>query len=84
MIRIYLRDWYYNTGMIGFLNVLSEGKMNISEIINQFKGKFVVQENYLEFDPTILEGFYEKYKKHHPNARMKMNPALEGQMYPPS
>ncbi|HRU66614.1 MAG TPA: type I-B CRISPR-associated protein Cas8b1/Cst1 [Spirochaetota bacterium] len=63
MIRIYLRDWYYNTGMIGFLNVLSEGKMNISEIINQFKGKFVVQENYLEFDPTILEGFYEKYKK---------------------
>lgn len=61
--KIYLRDWYYNSGIIGFLNVLSDGIKNIEEIKNKFNGKIDVKDNYLEFDVGILNQFYENYKK---------------------
>jgi len=61
--RAYLKDWYYNAGIIGFLNVLSEGMKNINEITNKYDGRIIIEENYIEFEHIILDGFYEKYKK---------------------
>ncbi len=61
--KVYLRDWYYNAGIVGFLNVLSEGKMNIEEIKQDFSDNLTIEDNYLEFDSNILSNFYEKYKK---------------------
>lgn len=63
MIKIYLKDWYYNAGIIGFIYVLSEGKRQIDDIKNMFNQGLKIGENFLEFDPNILNGFYEKYIK---------------------
>lgn len=61
--KVYLRDWYYNAGIIGFLNVLSEGMKNIVDIEDKFNGKIIIKDNCLEFDHGIFDGFYQKYKK---------------------
>lgn len=60
--KVYLRDWYYNAGIIGFLNVLSKGQINIEDIRNQFNDKIKIGENFIEFDTEILNGFYENYE----------------------
>lgn len=61
--KVYLRDWYNNAGIIGFLNVLSEGERNIETIINNHQGKISINDNYIAFDLTVLNDFYDKYKK---------------------
>lgn len=63
MITVYLRDWYFNAGIIGFLNVLSEGKRKIDEINDTFENKLNISESFIEFDSKILDGFYDKYKR---------------------
>jgi CRISPR-associated protein Cst1 len=63
MYKVYLRDWYFNSGIVGFLNVLSERTKNIDEIKSKLNGKIKIEDNYLEFDSEVLQGFYENYKK---------------------
>lgn len=58
MQRVYLRDWYYNAGIAGFLIVLLDGKSPDS-IPNLTLG-----ENYIEFGENLLAGFEDKFKKH--------------------
>ncbi len=58
---VYLRDWYYNAGIIGFLNVLSEGERNISNVTSKFD--IMLHDNYIEFDSDVLSEFLGKYKK---------------------
>ncbi|MFN8673045.1 MAG: type I-B CRISPR-associated protein Cas8b1/Cst1 [Candidatus Sericytochromatia bacterium] len=53
--RVYLGDWLFNAGIVGFLNIISEGK-NIDEIKD-----ITIGENYIEFDRKILTGFSQKY-----------------------
>lgn len=61
--KIYLKDWYYNSGIIGFLRVLSENERNIDKIKEKFNGSINIGANYLEFESGLLESFFEKYKK---------------------
>ncbi|MDH7554677.1 MAG: type I-B CRISPR-associated protein Cas8b1/Cst1 [Spirochaetota bacterium] len=60
---VYLRDWYYNAGIIGFLNVLSEGEKNIQTIQKNFLNIITINDNYIDFESAILNDFFEKYKK---------------------
>lgn len=53
--KIYLRDWYFNAGIIGFLTVVSDGSG---------LDKISFGENFIEFDNDIFEGFEEKFIKH--------------------
>lgn len=53
--RVYLSDWLFNAGIIGFLNIISN-KKDIDEIEN-----ITIAENYIEFDRAILKGFSQKY-----------------------
>ncbi len=62
-VKVYLRDWYFNAGIIGFLYVLSDGNINIEKIKKQFKEDLVVGDNFLIFDSNILNGFFDKYIK---------------------
>ena len=56
--RLYLRDWYFNAGIIGFLTIAANGK-GIDSIPS-----LTVGENYIEFDNDIFDGFEEKFLKH--------------------
>ncbi|KYO67322.1 type I-B CRISPR-associated protein Cas8b1/Cst1 [Thermovenabulum gondwanense] len=57
MERVYLSDWAYNAGIIGFLEIILDGedidKQNIIKI----------GDNYIEFDRSSLSGFSEKFFK---------------------
>lgn len=63
MLRVYTKDWYYNAGIVGFLYVLGDGEVNIDRIESFYQGSLIIAENYLEFDSSILDVFFEKYKK---------------------
>jgi len=56
--KIYLRDWYFNAGIIGFLTIAADGK----EIYSL--PSLAVGENYIEFDNDIFDGFEEKFTKY--------------------
>lgn len=45
-----MEDWLLNSGLVGFYNILKESKDEIT-----------LAENYLEFNPIVLENFEEKY-----------------------
>lgn len=49
--KIYLRDWYFNAGIIGFLTIAADGK-GLDGISSLAVGK-----NYIEFDNDIFDGF---------------------------
>lgn len=51
-IKIYLREWFYNAGIIGFLKIIQEA--NRKEEVN-------IEENYIEFDTELLEEFDQYY-----------------------
>jgi CRISPR-associated protein Cst1 len=63
MLRVYTKDWYYNAGIVGFLYVLGDGEVNIEKIVSSYQNSMIISENYLEFDSSILDVFFEKYKK---------------------
>lgn len=49
-IKLYLEDWLYNAGVVGFYNILENAGDEI-----------ILKEDYLEFKPNVLENFEEKY-----------------------
>lgn len=49
-IRLYMEDWLYNSGLVGFYNIL---KGSGDEVI--------IYGNYLEFNPEVLKEFEKKY-----------------------
>jgi len=55
MERIYLGDWLYNAGIIGFLRIMLEDQDLDSQNI------ITIGENYIEFDRNVLKGFSQKY-----------------------
>ncbi|HCC69464.1 MAG TPA: type I-B CRISPR-associated protein Cas8b1/Cst1 [Nitrospiraceae bacterium] len=56
--KIYMRDWYFNAGITGFLTVAADGR-GLASIPS-----LAVSENYIEFDNDIFDGFEEKFIKH--------------------
>lgn len=49
-IRLYMEDWLYNSGLVGFYNILNEAGDEV-----------IVNESYLEFNPEHIINFEEKY-----------------------
>ena len=49
-VRLYLDDWLFNSGLVGFYNILKKSEDAIT-----------VGENYLEFNIEALNNFDEKY-----------------------
>ncbi|MEK7433016.1 MAG: type I-B CRISPR-associated protein Cas8b1/Cst1 [Cyanobacteriota bacterium] len=53
--KVYLGDWLFNAGILGFLNIIREEK-DLETLEN-----ITISENYIEFDRKILEDFSQKY-----------------------
>ena len=51
---IYLNDWFYNSGIVGFLRILEYNQDNFAEI----------HENYICFETNRLKNFYKYYFKY--------------------
>ncbi len=51
-LRVYRGDWFFNLGMVGFLNIVKKADM---------KEKIFIMEDYIEFDSSFLENFHEYY-----------------------
>lgn len=49
-IRLYMEDWLYNSGLVGFYNILTHSRDEI-----------IVKDNYIEFGIENLIDFEEKY-----------------------
>lgn len=51
---IYLNDWFYNSGIVGFLRILDYNNDNFAEI----------KDNYITFETKKLEKFHKYYFKY--------------------
>ena len=51
---IYLNDWFYNSGIVGFLRILDYNQDNFAEI----------HENYICFETSKLKNFHKYYFKY--------------------
>ena len=49
-IKLYMEDWLYNSGLVGFYNILEHAGDDI-----------VIRQNYIEFESNILIEFEKKY-----------------------
>lgn len=49
-IRLYMEDWLYNSGLVGFYNILKHAGDEV-----------IIKENYLEFESAHLKDFEKKY-----------------------
>ena len=55
--KVYLGDWLFNAGVIGFLKIIS-GDTDIEK-----QNEITIGENYIEFERESLKGFSEKFFK---------------------
>ncbi|ERM91451.1 CRISPR-associated protein Cst1 [Caldanaerobacter subterraneus subsp. yonseiensis KB-1] len=55
--RVYLGDWAYNAGIVGFIEIMLDGEDITSQNI------ITVGPNYIEFDRNSLQGFSDKFFK---------------------
>ena len=53
-IKVYLNDWFYNAGIVGFLRIL---EANDDEFA-------IKRNNYIEFDTESLRKFHKYYFKY--------------------
>lgn len=51
-LRVYKGDWFFNMGIVGFLNILHESEV---------KKQVIIKEDYIEFDSLLLENFHNYY-----------------------
>ena len=66
MERVYLSDWLYNAGIVGFLRVLGGREINGEKLLDKYGreiGGVRIGENYVEFDRKILKGYTDKFLK---------------------
>ena len=56
--RVYMRDWYFNAGIVGFLRVISNEAM--PDALEKVEG-LELGGNYIEFDDIVLEDFEKKF-----------------------
>lgn len=53
-IKIYLKDWFYNCGIIGFIRILEHNEDNFT----------CMKQNYIEFESDKLQNFDKYYFKY--------------------
>lgn len=52
--KVYLREWFFNSGIVGFLRILEHNHDNFAQ----------KRENYIEFDLNKLSNFHKYYFKY--------------------
>ena len=50
-IKVYLNDWFYNAGIVGFLRILEDNEDEFA----------IRKNNYIEFDTESLRNFHKYY-----------------------
>ncbi|MFZ5948365.1 MAG: type I-B CRISPR-associated protein Cas8b1/Cst1 [Stygiobacter sp.] len=55
LLRLYLGDWLYNAGLLGFLKIILHGNSLEEQKLVRIK------ENYIEFTRDVFEGFTDKF-----------------------
>lgn len=51
-LRVYKNDWFFNMGIVGFLNILNKAEV---------KNQVAISEDYIEFNSCLLENFHHYY-----------------------
>ncbi|HBH0291844.1 TPA: type I-B CRISPR-associated protein Cas8b1/Cst1 [Clostridioides difficile] len=51
-LRVYRGDWFFNMGIVGFLNIIKKADK---------QAEIFIMEDYIEFDSIFLENFHEYY-----------------------
>lgn len=51
-LRVYKSDWFFNMGIVGFLNILHKSEV---------KKQVTINEDYIEFDSFLLNAFHNYY-----------------------
>ncbi|MCI4701453.1 type I-B CRISPR-associated protein Cas8b1/Cst1 [Clostridioides difficile] len=51
-LRVYRGDWFFNMGIVGFLNIIKKAEK---------QAEIFIMEDYIEFDSLFLENFHEYY-----------------------
>ena len=51
-LRVYKNDWFFNMGIVGFLNILNKAEV---------KNQVTINEDYIEFESCLLENFHHYY-----------------------
>ena len=52
--RIYLNDWFFNAGIVGFIRILNYNNKNF----------LIIKDNYIEFETSNLKDFHKCYFKY--------------------
>ncbi len=58
--RVYMRDWYYNAGIVGFMIALCDGK-DLEDVVNE--GHISIGDNYIDIYESAFDGFEKKFVK---------------------
>ncbi|WP_025209460.1 type I-B CRISPR-associated protein Cas8b1/Cst1 [Hippea sp. KM1] len=60
--RVYIGDWLYNAGIVGFLNINSHlWELKEDRLLSKDKDVLYFGDNYIEFDRRIFEGFAKRF-----------------------
>lgn len=58
-IKLELSEWFYNMGLVGFNRILKKAEEDDLIKLNDYN--YNSEENFLEFENTLLENFHEYY-----------------------
>ncbi len=62
MERVYLGDWLYNAGIVGFLNINSQlWEVKDKKLVSKDENLLKFGDNFIEFDRKIFDGFAERF-----------------------
>ncbi|WP_029521652.1 type I-B CRISPR-associated protein Cas8b1/Cst1 [Persephonella sp. KM09-Lau-8] len=62
MEKVYLGDWLYNAGIVGFLNINSHlWEIKDKRLVSKNENLLKFGDNYIEFDRKIFDGFAERF-----------------------
>ena len=62
MERIYLNDWLYNAGIVGFLRINNHlWELKDEKLISKDENLLKIGDNYIEIDREIFDGFTDRF-----------------------
>ncbi|MDQ7056755.1 MAG: hypothetical protein Q9M89_10060 [Persephonella sp.] len=60
--KVYLSDWLYNAGIVGFLKINDHlWEIKNEKIVSKDEDLLKIKDNYVEFDRKIFDGFAERF-----------------------
>jgi len=78
MEKIYLGDWLYNAGIVGFLRINNNlWDIKGEELISKDENLLKIGDNYIEIDRKIFDGFTDRFFDYAFNLYGRYNARLE-------